>query len=153
MLILTPSLIHCPPFAPCNVIPTPPHPCSLLIAYSRYLENPEEREEGGTPDIVGAVRCGLVFQLQAAAMTSRIQAREAAMVQTVMKALTSHPRIHVLGPSQTDRLPVSRALHHAPGITQHTQLVHFHLTTRLFLLMCPSHTHTHALALSLSYLG
>ena len=30
----------------------------------RYLENIEEREEGGTPNIVGAIRCGLVFRIQ-----------------------------------------------------------------------------------------
>ena len=26
----------------------------------RYLRNDEEREEGGTPQIVGSIRCGLV---------------------------------------------------------------------------------------------
>ena len=32
----------------------------------RYLENLEEREEGGTPNILGAIRCGLVFHLWSA---------------------------------------------------------------------------------------
>jgi selenocysteine lyase/cysteine desulfurase len=30
----------------------------------RYLENFEEREEGGTQDILASVRAGLVFQLK-----------------------------------------------------------------------------------------
>lgn len=29
-----------------------------------YLENVEEREEGGTPDILGSIRLGLVFQMK-----------------------------------------------------------------------------------------
>lgn len=29
-----------------------------------YLENIEEREEGGTPDILGSIRLGLVFQMK-----------------------------------------------------------------------------------------
>ncbi len=29
-----------------------------------YLENSYEREEGGTPDIVGSIRLGLVFRLR-----------------------------------------------------------------------------------------
>lgn len=29
-----------------------------------YLDNIEEREEGGTPDILGSIRLGLVFQMK-----------------------------------------------------------------------------------------
>ena len=38
-------------------------------ATHRYLDNLEEREEAGTPAIVGAIRCGLVFQLAEAVGT------------------------------------------------------------------------------------
>ncbi|EGD73357.1 PP-loop domain-containing protein [Salpingoeca rosetta] len=72
----------------------------------RYLESPEEREEGGTPNIIGAVRAGLVFQYQAAAATPRIREREQAIAQRVQSALGSHPRIHVLGHPHAQRLPV-----------------------------------------------
>ena len=34
--------------------------------HTRYLENLEEREEGGTPNIIGSIRCGLVFHLWSA---------------------------------------------------------------------------------------
>jgi selenocysteine lyase/cysteine desulfurase len=42
----------------------------------RYLENIEEREEGGTPAIVGAIRAGLVFQLKAAVTLDLIMEKE-----------------------------------------------------------------------------
>jgi selenocysteine lyase/cysteine desulfurase len=42
----------------------------------RYLENIEEREEGGTPAIVGAIRAGLTFQLKAAVTPDLIMERE-----------------------------------------------------------------------------
>ena len=35
-------------------------PCLCLL----YISNVEEREEGGTPEILGAIRLGLVFQLK-----------------------------------------------------------------------------------------
>ena len=40
------------------------NPSPRSLRFDRYLANLEEREEGGTPDIVGAVRCGLVFQVR-----------------------------------------------------------------------------------------
>ena len=30
----------------------------------RFLAEPEEREEPGTPDLIGSVRCGLIMQLK-----------------------------------------------------------------------------------------
>lgn len=42
----------------------------------RYLRALEEREEGGTPAIVGAIRAGLVFQLKAAITPELIMDRE-----------------------------------------------------------------------------
>ena len=44
----------------------------------RYLSNREEREEGGTPDIVGSVRAGLVFHLKQQ-VGAFIERREAAL--------------------------------------------------------------------------
>ena len=43
-------------------------PCLFIIQVThhtqRYLKEIEMREEGGTPDIVGSIRAGLVFQLK-----------------------------------------------------------------------------------------
>ena len=72
----------------------------------RYLENHEEREEGGTPDIVGAVRCGLVFQLKEAVGTATIRARERAYATQALQSLGANPRIVLLGPVDCDRLPI-----------------------------------------------
>ena len=41
-----------------------------------YLADIEHREEGGTPDIVGSIRAGLVFQLKEAVGLDAIKARE-----------------------------------------------------------------------------
>ncbi len=78
----------------------------------RYLENAEEREEGGTPDIIGAIRCGLVFLLKDSIGVPAIRAREAAMMSTAASALRSCPSIRILGPwafrDDVECLPVTR---------------------------------------------
>ena len=43
-----------------------------------YVKNDEEREEGGTPAIVGAIRAGLALQLQKA--TPRPRRRRASPI-------------------------------------------------------------------------
>jgi selenocysteine lyase/cysteine desulfurase len=42
----------------------------------RYLRDPEQREEGGTPAIIESIRAGLVFQLKEAVGAAAIRARE-----------------------------------------------------------------------------
>ena len=42
----------------------------------KYLRHLEEREEGGTPNIVGDIRAGLVFQLKSEITADVIMARE-----------------------------------------------------------------------------
>jgi len=75
--------------------------------WHRYLENLEEREEGGTPDIIGAVRAGLVFQLKEAIGVRNIEAIERGYLDLVMPRLQEHPYIRLLGnTSATDRLPI-----------------------------------------------
>lgn len=46
-----------------------------------YLKDIEEREEGGTPDIVGSIRAGMAFQLKEAATTDAIVKREDYLVK------------------------------------------------------------------------
>eukprot|EP00656_Telonema_subtile_P037008 TRINITY_DN4108_c0_g1_i1.p1 TRINITY_DN4108_c0_g1~~TRINITY_DN4108_c0_g1_i1.p1 ORF type:complete len:1013 (+),score=253.27 TRINITY_DN4108_c0_g1_i1:135-3173(+) len=83
----------------------------------RYLSNREEREEGGTPDVLGAVRAGLCFQLKHRVGVSTIEQMETALTQRVLERFSKNPRITVLGPSApgvpeaggavlTPRLPV-----------------------------------------------
>lgn len=64
-----------------------------------YLQNHEEREEGGTPDIVGAIRAGLVMQLKEAVGSDIIYRTELKHARMIKAALDSHPLIHILGKS------------------------------------------------------
>jgi len=72
----------------------------------RYLDDPERREEGGTPGIVEAIRAGLVFRLQQAVGTDTIEAIERQRVQRVLAALGEEPDIDVLGGADRERLAI-----------------------------------------------
>ena len=50
-----------------NTVPSVPGGGTVFFVtaeHQRYLANEEEREEGGTQNIVGIIRAGLVFQLK-----------------------------------------------------------------------------------------
>ena len=86
----------------------------------RYLDDIEHREEGGTPNIVGAIRAGLVFQLKEAVGAETIRAREEAFIRRAIATWDENPNIEVLGNHAADRLSIvsfvvrhgSRHLHH-----------------------------------------
>lgn len=67
----------------------------------RYVDVIEEREEGGTPDIVGAVRCGLVFRLKDEAGAEWIERQEGGYVRRALATWRAHPRITLLGPAES----------------------------------------------------
>ena len=71
-----------------------------------YLDDIETREEGGTPDIIGAIRTGLVFQLKEAVGTDEIKRREKRLVQRAIAAWSDHPGIEILGNPDTERLSI-----------------------------------------------
>jgi selenocysteine lyase/cysteine desulfurase len=72
----------------------------------RYLENAEEREEGGTPAIVAAIRCGLVFRVQQMVGPRHVERIEQDMLAQALASLTSHRNIEVLGNPYQPRVPV-----------------------------------------------
>ncbi len=103
--------------------PTQPGGGTVLYVLEQgheYLDALEEREEGGTPDIVGAVRCALAFRLKAAVGPHRIVALEAAHWARLQGLLAAHPAVHVLGNLTCPRLAIvsflirygDRYLHH-----------------------------------------
>ena len=49
---------------------------NIFVKFSRYLQEVEQREEGGTPAIVESVRAGMVFQLKDAVGVTSIQERD-----------------------------------------------------------------------------
>eukprot|EP00359_Climacostomum_virens_P010786 CAMPEP_0204914044 /NCGR_PEP_ID=MMETSP1397-20131031/11891_1 /ASSEMBLY_ACC=CAM_ASM_000891 /TAXON_ID=49980 /ORGANISM="Climacostomum Climacostomum virens, Strain Stock W-24" /LENGTH=875 /DNA_ID=CAMNT_0052085443 /DNA_START=54 /DNA_END=2681 /DNA_ORIENTATION=- len=71
----------------------------------RYIVN-EEREEGGTPDIIGSIRAGLVFQLKEAIGNDVINQREKWLIQKANTRLLGNPNIVLLGHTHLDRLPI-----------------------------------------------
>jgi selenocysteine lyase/cysteine desulfurase len=90
----------------------------------RYLTDPEHREEGGTPDILGSIRAGLVFQLKEAVGADVIRAREHDFVQRAIRAWSGNPRLHILGSKDLWRLSiVSFVVGHGQGFLHHNFVV------------------------------
>ncbi|SOD74847.1 selenocysteine lyase/cysteine desulfurase [Jatrophihabitans sp. GAS493] len=87
----------------------------------RYLADPVQREEGGTPEIIGSIRAGLVFQLKEAVGIDLIRAREEGFLRRAVAAWQQEPGIEILGNLDAERLsivsfvvkaPSGRYLHH-----------------------------------------
>ncbi len=87
----------------------------------RYLDDPAQREEGGTPAIVEAIRAGLVFQLKAAVGVEVIRSHEEDYLRRAISTWLQEPSIEILGNLEAERLsivsfvvraPSGRYLHH-----------------------------------------
>jgi hypothetical protein len=87
----------------------------------RYLDDPVHREEGGTPNIIGSIRAGLVFQLKEAVGIEVIRAHEDAYLRRAVEAWRDEPGLQILGNLDSERLsivsfvvkaPSGRYLHH-----------------------------------------
>ncbi len=71
-----------------------------------YAPRLAEREEGGTPDLLGDVRAGIAFALKELLGAERILAHERELASRALARLTRHPRIRLLGPASGARLPI-----------------------------------------------
>ena len=71
-----------------------------------YFDDIEHREEGGTPDIVGAIRAGLVFALKEAVGAEEIRRREHDFIERAIKRWCDNPRIEILGNRDHERLSI-----------------------------------------------
>ncbi|MCP3909777.1 MAG: aminotransferase class V-fold PLP-dependent enzyme [Actinomycetia bacterium] len=71
-----------------------------------YLPDIEHREEGGTPDIIGSIRAGLVFQLKEAVGAEAIAAREHDFVRRAIDRWDAHANIEILGSREAERLSI-----------------------------------------------
>jgi selenocysteine lyase/cysteine desulfurase len=92
-----------------NTVPTVPGGGTVDFVtelLQRYLDEPEQREEGGTPAIIESIRAGLVFQLKEAVGTARIHDREADFARRAISAWRENPNIVVLGSAAMPRLPI-----------------------------------------------
>ena len=90
-------------------------------AEHRYLTDPAQREEGGTPAIVESIRAGLVFQLKQAVGIDVIRAHEEAYLRRAVERWQAEPSMEILGNLEAERLsivsfvvrtPTGRYLHH-----------------------------------------
>ena len=85
-----------------------------------YLQDPEHREEGGTPAIVESIRAGLVFQLKETVGVPAIRAREEDFITRAIASWSQNPNIMILGNPEAARLSIvsfvvrigERFLHH-----------------------------------------
>ncbi|MFW5920851.1 MAG: aminotransferase class V-fold PLP-dependent enzyme, partial [Polyangiales bacterium] len=81
-----------------------------------YVGTLDEREEGGTPSIMGDLRAGTAFLVKEMIGADRIREHEIALARQAVERLSRHPRIEVLGPAEAPRLAivsfVVEGLHH-----------------------------------------
>jgi selenocysteine lyase/cysteine desulfurase len=106
-----------------NRVPTVPGGGTVIYVNAhehRYDDDPEQREEGGTPAIVESIRAGLVFQLKEAVGLETIRAREAHFIRRAIASWERNPCVEVLGNKLSQRLSIvsfvvkheERHLHH-----------------------------------------
>lgn len=82
----------------------------------QYTRDIEHREEGGTPDIVGSIRAGLVFQLKQQVGVDYIREREDDFVRRCIDAWSRNDRIVILGNREHERISiVSFLIQHGSG--------------------------------------
>jgi selenocysteine lyase/cysteine desulfurase len=81
----------------------------------RYLDDPEHREEGGTPAIVESIRAGLVFQLKRAVGVDTIRAHEEDFWQRAVERWSRNPSLELLGNLEAERLPIVSFVVRRPG--------------------------------------
>ncbi len=81
-----------------------------------YVRRLDEREEGGTPSIMGDVRAGAAFLVKEMVGAEAIVEHECALARRALARLSANPRVEVLGPLDVPRLAVIsfniEGLHH-----------------------------------------
>lgn len=87
----------------------------------RYLDDPEHREEGGTPAIIESIRAGLVFKLKESVGSEVIRRREESFIRRAIERWSRNPNVEILGDREHERLSIvsfvircegARYLHH-----------------------------------------
>lgn len=86
----------------------------------KYIDDPEEREEGGTPGIIETIRAGMVVKLQQDVGLETIQNNEHRYIKRAIEFFETLPNVSVLGNTKADRISIfslrfthgERDLHH-----------------------------------------
>lgn len=71
-----------------------------------YVARLDEREEGGTPAILGDVRAGIGFLVKEMIGPARILEHDLRLAEYALSRLARHPRLKLLGPTDVPRLPI-----------------------------------------------
>lgn len=71
-----------------------------------YLEDIEQREDGGTPAFLQTIRAALAIRLKERIGTDRIRKREEELLQIAFPRLKAIPGVHILADQVTDRLGI-----------------------------------------------
>ena len=89
-----------------------------------YLEDPERREEGGTPAIIESIRAGLVFRLKEQVGAETIRRREESFIERALAAWSDVPGLGILGDRRARRLSiVSFVVRHGDRYLHHDYVV------------------------------
>ncbi|KAG2393542.1 hypothetical protein C9374_007073 [Naegleria lovaniensis] len=86
-----------------NAVPTRPGGGTVNFVDDRnhsYTAKIEEREEGGTPDIIGSIRCALIFKLKEAVGPCLIGKLEDAYRDRALEFWSKNPNLILLGPGK-----------------------------------------------------
>eukprot|EP01059_Diplonema_ambulator_P025935 TRINITY_DN4306_c0_g1_i2.p1 TRINITY_DN4306_c0_g1~~TRINITY_DN4306_c0_g1_i2.p1 ORF type:complete len:680 (+),score=311.77 TRINITY_DN4306_c0_g1_i2:42-2081(+) len=62
-----------------------------------YVDNIEEREEAGTPNIVGCIKAGVVYKMHAMLDGDLLHKKETRMLQSLIHQLSKNPKIEMIG--------------------------------------------------------
>ncbi len=92
-----------------------------------YLASITEREEAGTPNIVGDIRAALVFAVKAAIGTQFIAKRDHEFAERAFKGWRDNPKINILAVENRHRLPIFSFT----VTDRHGENVHHELFTRM----------------------
>ncbi len=87
-----------------------------------FIDNQEEREDGGTPPFLQGIKASLCFKLKNEMGVNNIMLREKPLVAKVMRSLSSIPNVHVLAEHLTERIG---------AISFYIQDLHHNLVVRL----------------------
>jgi len=109
-----------------NAVPAVPGGGTVSYVNSqehRYVGDPEVREEGGTPDILGSIRAGLAFQLKQAVGYETIREVEHDFIRRAIESWETNPNIEILGNRDAWRLSiVSFVVKHGSGYLHHNYI-------------------------------
>jgi len=90
----------------------PNHPGGGTVSFveangtPQYTADDADREEGGSPDVLGAVRAGMVWHVMRNVGLAEIAHREAAIAAAARRAWRAHPAIRLVGTPAGEHLPV-----------------------------------------------